>query len=377
MTTLQNTQVMSQQIDRSLTLLARYAANENDHNTLQRYFEEHFLNNCILNNNNLRYSVINPFNPSELLTYFTNYTTRHGEDYNDLVCRFASFYVKITLENPVEIQFIDTLPLYTVYSLKLNGTHENNNIVNIMCRSILTQLHVIGLIGNDLTGMAEEHYIMSFDVYYNRRNGIGFHKDHSIGYGNNSRYVSIEYFTNNVIRGPDVLITHDEESLPTNYSSEVKTTLVENGSVILFDNKLMFHSTPDTTQYNNEPITERMRRANEHTPNVKRSFVRCWVSPIDGPPPMQGIIGVYDPHNVTFPSFTNQNEGEDVGNQFNGGGTNIKLFNFKITGDPLKTPIRIKMDVPFKEITNKEALDKYISTEKQFIQKIQQQKIKG
>jgi len=182
---------------------------------------------------------------------------------------------------------------------------------------IVRELKIIGL---SLDGTDPPNsFFFSFDVYYNRRrdprepasdSSGRFHRDMSSGLGNDTDYVSLEYFIEDddvVILGPEVLEKpYDSNNRENNSSFTVRgmylqgstssRILAKNGSTILFDNKALIHATPIThpipeTIFGVTSLTNafqgsqrRIELVNpEHevvvnTETGNRSFVRCWIA---------------------------------------------------------------------------------------------------
>ena len=403
--------------------------------------------------------------------------------------RFASFYVVITNnpEMPIQIYLIPTLPILDFYVIDITKLSNAEVDVSryticpdgVMCNlglKIIRELQVLGfkLDGTDRPGKI----LFSFDVYYNRprdhanpnNDSSGtWHRDISSGIGNDTNFVSLEYFVPRediVMLGPEAFYNPIEgqplQVYTSRYPDDVVKQIYEarqsirdptansfrvlakNGTTILFNNKELIHATPITRPIRVYPKrqifgqdvtmnvfgtnTERLEVSRpdnfvvKNTAEGNRSFVRCWVASCDqygnfiehgilikydidtirkciiSMPPFQGsaieptdIFGgtvtinsennivpkMIEPHMVDTNSNVKTNlllksEMQSKNSIINEGAN--KLFEFKMTGNPLNSPITLDFDVPFEDIVGETNINNYKLKEMIFISSISNKK---
>jgi hypothetical protein len=234
----------------------------------------------------------------------THYRSIRIRNLETLTVRFASFYFYKPPDDIVKsVYLIETIPI-NFYSLNLDTNNEYFvTILQSLLFKISREIHYIGL--------DPGHYTISLDVYYERGPSFAgkFHRDPSEGSLTKlPKYVSLEFFAPpnrtylatelifSPTQPPQGVETHDPEYIRGLVASETNIgqpqsmrLLVQDRSIIIFDNELLIHATPivrrgDSPFDENTPFDDPNRAENtadphlqqicQNTRNERRSYIR-------------------------------------------------------------------------------------------------------
>jgi hypothetical protein len=278
----------------------------------------------------------------------------------------------------------------------------NHEIIELLKNRIHTELILLNGRGT---------FIVSFDIYYNRllAQSGQFHRDIGTGVGNTPNYVSLEYFaeSDRPFFGPEALLNPRQPNEPAVFTNLDRNQtsmrlLVRDGIVIIFNNFNLVHATPIISSSDQDNMFSRQIHRSEIQPRdqhlvnntlERRTFLRSWIQELQVEQPIQELFSVNNGVLSKAPYFDRlQGEVETLpldnnfqndlinpeihgGSSHNPESSHPEIFQFRLVGNPLKSPITVDADNFFQEIKKSKIKD-HIKNEKRMLKSIAPNKIK-